>query len=222
MFSVGDTTVYVTQTLLSTWVVMVLLIALTIVVRIGLRRFKQIPRGFQNVIETLVDMMRTFARETLGEGLEQWGGYFFGGFAFILFSNYVGLLPFNLRPPTADLATTGAVAGLVFLLIHGLGLFKQKSGYIKSYVEPMVFFLPINIIGEISKPLSLAFRLFGNMLSGVIITGMLYNMLPIALRFLLPDIAHAYFDILVGALQTYVFTMLSMTFINQKTSDIFA
>jgi F-type H+-transporting ATPase subunit a len=222
LFTAGDTTVYVTQTLLSTWVVMACLIIFAAVVRIRLRKFRAVPKGLQNVIETLVEMMRTFARETLGEELEHWGAYFFGAFSFILFSNYIGLLPFNLRPPTADLATTGALALITFLLIHGLGLVRQKGKYIKSFVEPIAFFLPINIIGEIAKPLSLAFRLFGNILSGVIIAGMLYGMLPIALRFVLPDVAHVWFDILVGALQTYVFTTLSMTFIQQKSSDIFS
>jgi len=192
------------------------------VVRIRLRKFKPVPRGFQNVIETLTDMMRNFARETLGEGLDFLGGYFFGAFAFILASNYTGLLPFNLRPPTADLATTGALGLLVFILIHGTGIVRQKGKYLKSYIEPMPLFLPINLIGEIAKPLSLAFRLFGNILSGLIIAAMLYNLLPIALRFILPDVAHIYFDILVGALQTYVFTTLSMTFINIKASSIYS
>ena len=220
-FTIGDTTIYITQTLLATWVVMAILIAFAIVVRICLRKFRSVPRGFQNVIETMVDFMRKFASDTLGEGLESWGAYFFGAFSFILISNYVSLLPFNLRSPTADLATTGALAIMTFLLIHGLGVYKQKGKYLKSYIEPIVFFLPINLIGELAKPLSMAFRLFGNILSGVIIAGMIYNMLPLALRFILPAVTHTYFDVLVGALQAYVFTMLSMTFINQKSTNIF-
>jgi len=222
LFSIGDTTIYLTETLLATWVVMAILCVFTVVVRVRMRKFKGVPRGFQNVIETLVEMMRNLARETLGEELEQWGGYFFGAFGFILVSNYIGLLPFNLRPPTADLATTGALAMITFVMIHGLGIYMRRGKYFRSYIEPVAFFLPINLIGELAKPLSMAFRLFGNILSGVIIAGMLYNMLPIFLRFLVPDIAHVYFDVLVGALQTYVFTMLSMTFINQKTSNIFS
>jgi len=221
LITVGDTTIYITQTLLATWVVMAILIVFAVIVRLRIRKFRGVPKGFQNVIETLVDMMRTFARETLGEGLEQWGAYFFGAFSFILLSNYISLLPFNLRSPTADLATTGALALITFALIHGLGIYNQRGKYLKSFIEPIVFFLPINLIGELAKPLSMAFRLFGNILSGVIIAGMIYNMLPLALRFVLPAITHTYFDVLVGALQTYVFTMLSMTFINQKSTNIF-
>jgi F-type H+-transporting ATPase subunit a len=219
-FTWGDTTVYVTQTLLATWVVMAVLFGFTIYVRIRMRKFKSVPRGFQNVIEALVDIMRVFARENLGEDLENWGGYFFGAFAFILASNYSGL--FGLRPPTADLATTGALAIITFGLIHGIGIAKKKGQYLKSFTEPVLIFLPINIIGELAKPLSLAFRLFGNLLSGVIIAGMLYNLLPVALRFVLPNVAHAYFDLIVGAIQAYVFTMLSMTFVQQKSTDLFS
>ena len=220
LFTWGDVTVYVTETLLATWIVMAVLFLATIAVRIRLRSFRSVPRGLQNGIEALVELMRGFARETMGEELESWGGYFFGAFAFILASNYSGM--FGLRPPTSDLSTTGALALITFLLIHGIGFSRQKGKYLKSYIEPAIPFLPINLIGELAKPLSLAFRLFGNILSGVIIAGMLYRMLPLAFRFLLPDVAHVYFDILVGALQSYVFTVLSMTFIRQKSSDIFS
>ena len=74
-------------------------------------------------------------------------------------------------------------------------------------------------MGELSKPVSLGFRLFGNMLGGLIIMGLVYEMLPFALRFVLPNILHAYFDIFAGALQAFIFTVLSMTFISQKVGD---
>jgi F-type H+-transporting ATPase subunit a len=216
LFTWGDTTVYLTETIFATWILMGLLFIFTIFVNIRLRKFKGVPRGFQNVIEALIDMMRKFASETLGEELEQLNGYFFGAFTFILTSNYSGM--FGLRPPTSDLATTGALALITFSFIHGLGFAKQKGKYLKSYIEPVALFLPINLIGELAKPLSMAFRLFGNMLSGVIIGGMIYNMLPFVLRFMLPNVAHLYFDILVGALQSYVFVILSMTFIREKST----
>lgn len=217
LFTWGDKTVYLTETIFATWIVMGILFIFTIFVNIRLRKFRGVPRGFQNVIEALIDMMRKFATETLGEELEQLNGYFFGAFTFILVSNYSGM--FGLRPPTSDLATTGALALITFFFIHGLGLTKQKGKYLKSYIEPVALFLPINLIGELAKPLSMAFRLFGNMLSGVIIGGMIYNMLPFVMRFMLPNIAHLYFDILVGALQSYVFVILSMTFIREKSTN---
>lgn len=217
LFTWGDTVVYLTETIFATWVIMAVLIAFTILVRIRMKSFRSIPTGFQNVIETAVEMMMHFVHDTVGAELAHWDGYFFGLFLFIIASNYSGM--FCLRPPTSDIATTGALALTVFAMIHGLGIARRKGKYFKSYIEPVAIFLPINLIGELAKPLSLAFRLFGNILSGVIIAGLLYNMLPLFLRFLLPDIAHAYFDVVVGAIQAYVFTTLSMTFIKQMSSE---
>jgi len=214
LFEWNGTTVYLTQTLVSTWVVMGALILLAIVVRVWLSRFKNVPKGFQNIIEILVETMSNFTKSTMGEKLEGFGGYFYSIFAFILFSNYSGLV--GLRPPTADLATTAALALSTFLLIHGSGIYMRRGRYIKDYFSPYPIFFPINLMGELSKPISLAFRLFGNMLAGVIIVGLVYQMLPLALRFVLPDVLHAYFDIFAGALQAFIFTVLSMTFIQQK------
>ena len=214
LFEVNGEKFYITQTHVSTWIVMGLLIAFAVVVRIKLSGFRDVPKGFQNIVETAVETMSGFAVSTMGKKMEALGAYFFGIFAFILFSNYSGLL--GLRPPTADLATTAALALSTFLLIHGMGFAARKGGYFKDYLSPNPIFLPINIVGELSKPISLCFRLFGNVLGGVIIMGLVYQMLPFGLRFILPDILHAYFDIFVGALQAFIFTVLSMTFIQQK------
>ena len=206
--------IYATETLISTWVVMGILIALAIVVRLRVSSFKGVPKGFQNIIETLVELMSGFAKDNMGAELEGLGGYFFSIFGFILLSNYSGL--FGLRPPTADLATTAALALMSFFMIHAVGLYKRRGKYFKDLLDPLPLFLPLNIISEVSKPISLAFRLFGNMLCGVIIMGLIYGMLPMALRILIPDILHVYFDVFVGALQAFIFTVLSMTFIAQK------
>jgi len=104
------------------------------------------------------------------------------------------------------------------ILMHVESAATLRWGYFKSYIRPYPVFLPINLIGEVSKPLSLAFRLFGNMLGAFIIIGLSYQMLPLLLRFLLPDVLHAFFDIFTGSLQAFIFTMLSMVFIRQKAS----
>lgn len=215
-FHWGDEPVYITQTLLSTWIVMGILILLALVVRLRLRKFKSVPRGFQNLIETAVEKMDSLARNTMGESLGGYGAYFFGVFAFVLLSNYCGL--FGLRPPTSDLATALALSLSTFVVVHFTGIRMQKGEYFKRYFSPNPLLFPINLVSEISNPISLAFRLFGNLLGGVIIMGLVYQMLPLALRFILPDVLHAYFDVFVGALQAYIFTMLSMTFVFQKAS----
>jgi F-type H+-transporting ATPase subunit a len=214
LFELGGEPIYVTQSLLATWIVMVVLIVFAVFVRLRLRKFRLIPSGFQNVVETLVETMSNFAETTMGEGLDFFGGYFFSIFAFILVSNYSGLV--GLRPPTSNLATTAALALSTFVLIHYTGIRRRGAGYFKAYFSPNPIFFPINLVSELSKPISLSFRLFGNMLGGVIIVGMIYTMLPLALRFVLPDVIHIYFDIFVGAMQSFIFTVLSMTFISQK------
>ncbi len=216
LFEIGGQTVYLTDTLVSTWVVMGLLVVLTLVVRIKMRRFTPVPATrFQSLMEIMIEQIDALGESTIGPELRGFNGVFFGIFAFILLSNYIGMVPL-LRPPTADLATTLALALTIFVLIHVLGAVRQRGRYLKSFFEPSPIFFPINLIGELSKPISLGFRLFGNILGGLIIMGMLYDMLPRLLTILLPDVLHLYFDVLVGALQAYIFTVLSMTFIRQK------
>ena len=211
LFRINDTDIYATETMLATWIISVVLIIFAIFARIRVKSFKDIPSGFQNLLEIAVESLDSLVRSTVGEKLDYIGGYYFGIFAFILMSNYSGL--FGLRTPTSDLTTTIPLAMTTFIIIHTLGLREQKGNYFKQYIRPNPIFLPINLIGEISKPISLAFRLFGNMLGGVIILEFVYTLLPVFLRFLLPDILHAYFDIFASTLQAFVFTVLSQTFI---------
>lgn len=217
LFKIGDETIYLTQTLVSTWIVMGVLILAAVVIRAMLPRFKMAPGRAQNIIEAIVEMLANFEKDNLGDMHKNYGGVYFGVFLFILCSNLSGL--FGIRPPTADLATTGALALITFALTQIGSIRTLKLGYLKSFIKPNPIFLPINLIGEISKPLSLAFRLFGNMLGGLIILGMIYQLLPMLLRFVLPDILHAYFDVFAGSLQAFIFTMLSMVFIRQKSTE---
>ena len=205
---------YLTETLLATWIVMAGLILLAVVVRIRLKKFKAVPSGFQNVIEIAVQTMDNFTVSTMGAEYRHFGGFFFGIFAFIICANYSGMV--GLRPPTADVATTAALSITIFFVTHAVGLKRNKLSYFKTFVKPNVIFLPINLIGEVSNLLSLCFRLFGNMLGGVIIIGLIYNMFPPLLRVGIPVALHAYFDVFAGALQAFIFTILSMTSIRQK------
>ncbi|MDR3239522.1 MAG: F0F1 ATP synthase subunit A [Clostridiales bacterium] len=216
LFRFGDETIYITDTMRGTWIIMAVLIVLAVIVRLKARRFVEspAPNSFQNLVELMVESMDQMAKSNMGQELAPLGAYFFGVFAFILISNYAGL--FGFRPPTADLATTLSFALNTFFLIHFLGISRRGGKYFKDYLHPNVIFLPINIIGEIARPISLSFRLFGNILGGVIILGMLYAALPVLLRFILPDALHFYFDMFAGSLQAFIFTVLSMTFIREK------
>ncbi|MCL2708048.1 MAG: F0F1 ATP synthase subunit A [Defluviitaleaceae bacterium] len=216
LFEVFGQKIYITETLVSTWVVMAVLIALAVVVRVKIKNWKEKPSGFQNIIEMAVETMHNFVRSTMGDNLDYFGGYFFAIFAFIFVSNYSGLLGF--RPPTTNLATTLAMGLSTFAIIHYMGMTKQTRAYFKEYMKPMFLFLPLNIIGELSRPVSLSFRLFGNILGGMIILKLIYNMAPLPVRFVFPVPAHALFDVWAGALQAFVFTILSMSFIKIKAN----
>lgn len=201
--------------MLASWIVSALLIIFAVFIRLRVKHFKDTPRGVQNFTEATLDMLHGFMRNMMGEGYEYLAGIFWGLFAYIIFANYISL--FKLRSPTAELACTMALAVFSLVLMHGIGIKSLKGKYFKEYIRPNAIFLPINIIGEISKPISLCFRLFGNVLGGVIIMGMAYNLLPTILTIIVPDAFHAYFDIFAGGLQAFIFTAMTMTFVQQKS-----
>ena len=218
---IGGTTFWITQTVLNTWIIMGLLIVFAIVVRIKMSKFEEIPTTrFQNIIEALIEIFDSFVRNAAGEKLLFLGNWYFMVFSFVLISNLSGIVGF--RPPTADWATTFALALATFILIQAMGIKFRGLKYIKSFFEPFFIFFPLNLIGELARPISLSFRLFGNILAGMILMSLLYNMTPIYVRFVIPVAIHAYFDLFVGALQTYIFCILGLSFIRgaAATEDV--
>ena len=211
--------VWITETMVTTWIIMLFLIIFAIIARIKINNFKDIPNSkFQNMLEAIVEIMDSFVEQNMGTKYKYFGNWFFGVFIFILTSNFSGLLAF--RPPTADLATTLALALSTFVLIHFMGIKVGKGSYFKGYFEPMLILFPLNVIGEIATPISLSLRLFGNILGGTIIMGLVYTALPTILKLIgIPAVLHGYFDVFAGFLQTFIFVILSMTFIKDKIPD---
>ena len=210
IIDVFDVEIWITQTIVNTWLIMICLIVFAITARILMRKFREIPIGFQNVVEALVELIDKFVASVASERLLELGPWFFMVVIFIFTSNISGI--FGLRPPTADWATTIALSLCTFFLIHIMAFKYRKKEYLKSFLKPIFIFLPLNIISELAKPVSLSFRLFGNMLSGLILMTIIYSM-PVVLRFVIPVPLHVYFDLAIGTLQTYIFCMLSMSFI---------
>ena len=137
--------IWITETIVNTWFIMLVLILFAIIARIKLRTFKEVPRGFQNVIEIIVETFDKFVTNTLGEELSYIAPWFFMVFVFILSSSLFSI--FGLRAPTADWATTFALALASFLLMFIMGLKHQKMDYLKSYIYPHPIFFPLNLIG---------------------------------------------------------------------------
>ena len=137
-------------------------------------------------------------------------------FLLLIVSNISGLL--GLRPPTADYGVTLPLGLISFTLIQYNNIKYNKAGAFTSLFQPLPLLFPINLIGEIAVPISLSLRLFGNVLSGTVIMGLLYGLLY-KITWGWPGILHVYFDLFSGCIQAYVFAMLTMVFIKDKVPD---
>ncbi len=199
----------INQSIVTTWVVMAIMIALSFVMT---RRFSWLPQGTQNLAEMLVEGLTGFVVFIMGEKGRKFVPYVGTLIGFILLSNLAGVWSFNLlRPATADVNITLALGIISFVLIQYQAIRSNGLiGYLKGFAAPFILFVPMNVIGELAKPLSLGFRLFGNMLAGLVIVGLIYQVAPI----LIPVPMHIYFDMFSGILQTLVFSLLTMVFIS--------
>lgn len=211
VLNIAGVEVWITETIFNTWLIMLFLIGVAIIARIKLRNFKTIPTGFQNIIEAVVETFDNFATDTLGEKLTYISPWFFMVFIFIFLSCLFSV--FGLRAPTADWATTFALALSSFALMLFMGFKHRKGEYLKGFFSPHPMFFPLNLIGELAKPISLSFRLFGNMLSGTIILTLYYSLTPLFVQIGIPSLLHAFFDVVFGAIQTYIFVIISLMYV---------
>jgi len=136
-------------------------------------------------------------------------------FMFLLFCNWMGLFP-HLHEPTKDLNTPLSLGLMGFFIAHYAGI-KQKGfkEYAKAYFEPIFFMAPLNIIGELSKVISISFRLFGNIMGGSIIVLVVSHLV---FSLVLPPFLNAFFVIFIGAIQAFVFTMLTLVYISVQVN----
>ena len=214
----------ITFQITTTHVCMAIVIAIILVFALFARRAikkadpQKVPGPFLNGIETVVEVLDNFVVTTMGEKLgPKFVNYIGTIFMFIIVCNLSGLL--GLRPPTADFGVTLPLALITWVMIQYNGFKFQKMGKIKGLFEPFFLFFPMNLIGEFSTPLSMSLRLFGNILSGTIMMSLIYGLLPKFLTLVWPAALHAYLDVFAGALQTYVFCILTMIFITNATES---
>ncbi|MCR4841480.1 MAG: F0F1 ATP synthase subunit A [Lachnospiraceae bacterium] len=212
-------TFYLTNTHVSLLIVMLVFMVFAIAANIAIRRTDPYgkPSLFVSIVEQITETFDNLVKTNMGEkhGLK-FSNYIGTLFMFLIISNISGL--FGLRPPTADYGVTLGLALVTFILIHWNGFKYQKLKHITDLFKPVIL-TPINIIGEISTPLSMSLRLFGNILSGTVMMGLIYGLLPKMALWFWPGALHAYFDLFSGCIQTYVFCMLTMVFISQNFED---
>ena len=203
--------VWITTTHVCVLIVMLVLIGFAFVINRKMKHATDVPDTLQNIAELIVEKLDGMVENVMGENSRKFKNYISTIFLFILFSNISGL--FGLRPPTADYGTTLPLALITFVMIQYQGIKWQKWGKLKGLFEPIFLFFPINVISEFATPVSLSLRLFANILSGTMMMALIYGLLPKFLLWVWPAALHAYLDVFAGALQAYVFAMLTMVFI---------
>ena len=212
VFKVGDTGLYITTSHICLLIVILTLTVFSLFAKHAMKKASEVPNGFQNVVELIVELLDGLVKSTMGKNATGFLNYIGTIFIFILFSNISGL--FGLRPPTADYGVTFPLGVLTFTLITFNKFKHQKvSGVIKGLCDPWPFWLPINLIGDFAVPISLSLRLFANVLSGTVMMALVYGLLSMV-AYVWPGALHVYFDMFSGAIQTYVFCMLTMTYIS--------
>ncbi len=200
--------------ILYTWLVMAILIILGLVVRSSINR---IPGKLQNFMELFIGVIEKMITDNMGEK----GKPFFPLIAtlafFILTSNLIGLIP-GFYPPTANLNTTIACAIIVFITTHIVGVRQHGFSYIKHFLGPVWWLAPfmffVEIIGHLSRPLSLSFRLFGNMNGHELILIIFFTLAP----FLVP-LPMMLMGVLIAFLQSFVFMLLATIYIQGSLEE---
>ncbi|HOO27078.1 MAG TPA: F0F1 ATP synthase subunit A [Lachnospiraceae bacterium] len=213
-YQIFGQTVWITTSHVCILIVMLMLITFCIAANRVIKRanVEDTPSTFQNVVELIVEMLDKMVTGVMGKNAPKFVNYISTIFLFILISNISGI--FGLRPPTADYGVTFPLGLITFALIFFNKIKYQKvSGFIKGLCKPWPIWLPINIIGDIAVPISLSLRLFANVLSGVVMLALVYGLLPIFVKIGFPAALHVYFDLFSGGIQTYVFCMLTMTYV---------
>ncbi len=192
-----------------TWLVFGLLIVLGLFAR---HKRKILPRPIQALGELIVSLLYGLTEDALGKELAQkYGPLVCALFMFLLLSNWLGIIP-HLEEPTRDLNTTFGLGLIGFFIAHYAGIkTKGFKTYSKEYFQPIFFMMPLNLIGELAKIVSISFRLFGNILGGSII---ILVVSYLTFNLLLPPFLYAFFGLFVGTIQAFVFTMLTVVYIS--------
>ncbi|MFO7294727.1 MAG: FoF1 ATP synthase subunit a [Clostridia bacterium] len=201
----------VTDAVCISWIVSAGLIIFAVIVRFCIfPRFQDIPRGFQNVLELLVEWVYSFSRDAVHEFSDELAPYIGTLVLYLGFANTIEL--FGLRPPTTYIVITFALSLITFFLINFYGIKKKGLwGRIKNYGKPVPFIAPIKVLSDLAVPVSLASRMFGNILGGLVVMELIRKVVPVVA----PAFLSIYFTLFDGLIQTYIFITLSLTFIGE-------
>ena len=207
-----------TPSIKSTIIITIALLIFIVILRILMKKYDSAhpAKGIVLFVEKFFKLMNNFSKEMMGKRWKIFAPYFITLSVFLFVANISGL--FGLTPPTTSITVTGTLAIITFLMIQIFGMISTgPRQYLKDICSPIPM-TPMNIIGELAFPLSLAFRLFGNILSGAILTTLVYSFFGWLSLLITPGL-HLVFDIGFGLIQTLVFVILSAVFIANKFSE---
>lgn len=203
------------ETLEMTWIAMAVAIVISC---LAVRSLKVIPTGWQNFLEIIVEWLHNQIEGMMGKRGMFLAPFIVSLFMFLLTSNLLGLIPF-FESPTNDLNTTLGLALLVVCMVHFFGLYFKGGHYIAHFFQPIAPFVVINAIEEIAKPITLAFRLFGNILAGEILIIVLLHLTENPFWLSLPSVAWLAFSIFISCVHAVIFTMLSMAYLGNAVKE---
>lgn len=216
-WQIGDFQVHA-QVLITSWIVIGILLAVAF---LGTRNLETIPNGTQNFAEYVVEFIRDLARTQIGEEeYRPWVPFIGTLFLFIFVCNWSGaLLPYKvielpngeLAAPTNDINTTVALALLTSVAYFYAGLHKKGLSYFGKYIQPTPVLLPINILEDFTKPLSLSFRLFGNILADELVVAVLVSLVPLVV-----PIPMMFLGLFTSAIQALIFATLAAAYIGES------
>jgi len=213
----------ITETVIVSWVVMLIIIAAALFL---VSRLKEVPSGPQTILETAVEFLNNFANDQFGPYSKYLGPYIGSLFLFLLVANILPVLSplevkafgrvftplFEIKPPTRDINVTAAFAIISILLVIVCGFSARGfAGWFKKLLAPFPVMLPFNIMEYGTRVLSLALRLFGNILGGFVLMRLIEGLLPVAL----PMVFSLYFDFFDGAIQAAIFVFLTSLYIQE-------
>ena len=199
------------DTLMMTWLTMAIVILLAV---LATRRIELRPRGWQNVLEMAIAGLMELIEANMGKKGRQVAPIIITLFLFLLVSNELGLVP-GFTSPTNDINTTLGLALMIVIIVHVLGVKNKGLGrYLKHFFEPFIPFVIINIVEEVAKPITLSFRLFGNILAGEILLIVLGMLVPYFLPTLWLGVS-----VFIGIIQAFIFTILSISYFSSALQD---
>lgn len=202
------------DTIWTTWLTMAIVI---LFFWLGTRKLTFFPTSkWQNFLEFITCFLIEQMDSSLGPGGRRVVPVIVTLFVFIMFANWLGLCP-AMTSPTNDLNCTLALSLTTMLIIHVTGVMVKGTHYIKHFFEPSFPFVIIHLIDETAKPITMAFRLFGNILAGEVLIIILLQLAPV--WFPIPSVIWLAFSIIVGVIQAFIFCMLSICFFSGAVKE---